>query len=78
MSYRLPFGKYKYRDLRDVPTEYLEWLTTLDDLTEPLATHVRQELDARSATTGSITVDITMIGELISTGLRSPSPEVSP
>jgi hypothetical protein len=43
----MPFGKFKGRDLRHVPDDYLEWLHFEIDLREPLKSAVRRELAAR-------------------------------
>jgi hypothetical protein len=46
---RLPFGKYKNRKLRDIPTSYLEWL--VNNLNESdfhqWAQAAKNELEAR-------------------------------
>lgn len=43
---RMPFGRYRGAALRDVPTDYLEWLSTRD-LYGWLAQAVRAELASR-------------------------------
>jgi hypothetical protein len=42
----MPFGKYRGRELPDVPDSYLYWLMTID-LREPLRLAVERELDRR-------------------------------
>ncbi len=45
---RMPFGRYKGDDLRELPEEYLRWLTSLPELREPLKSAVQTELDTRA------------------------------
>src|SRR4051812_11054109 len=42
----MPFGKYKFRDLEDLPSDYLSWLSTID-LRPALETAVLDEMDRR-------------------------------
>ena len=47
----LPFGKYVNREVREVPSDYLEWLMDEDwfcDQYEELAAEVEDELDVRT------------------------------
>jgi hypothetical protein len=46
MSYVMPFGKYKGRLVSDIPSSYLEWLTTID-LSDALQEAVVEELRLR-------------------------------
>lgn len=46
--YVMPFGKHKGVPIGDLPLPYLEWLAALDDLREPLASHVTHEFYRRS------------------------------
>lgn len=46
---KMPFGKFKGIYLHDLPDDYLEWLSGLDNLREPLLTWVQEEFDAREA-----------------------------
>lgn len=46
--YTMPFGKHKGVPIGDLPLPYLEWLAALDDLREPLASHVTHEFYKRS------------------------------
>ena len=46
MSYVMPFGKYKGRLVSDIPSSYLEWLTTID-LRDSLRKAVIEELQLR-------------------------------
>jgi hypothetical protein len=43
----MPFGKFRGRDLRDVPDSYLEWLIDNLNLDGWLLTAVRRELQSR-------------------------------
>jgi hypothetical protein len=42
----MPFGKFKGRDLRYVPDDYLDWLFEIE-LREPLKSAVRREISKR-------------------------------
>src|SRR5437867_1223030 len=42
----MPFGRHKGRPLDQLPTDYIEWLVTLD-LREPLRRHVTVEYERR-------------------------------
>src|SRR5262245_58657937 len=75
---RMPWGKYKFWDLRDVPSEYLKWCTAQDWIMEALGTEIRKELDARSANNANSIPDASMCDQLISTGLRSLSLKFHP
>jgi Putative quorum-sensing-regulated virulence factor len=44
---RMPFGKHEGKLLRDIPTGYLCWLTTLADLKPYLRDAVEAELERR-------------------------------
>jgi hypothetical protein len=39
---RMPFGKFRGERLEDLPYSYLEWLHELDDLHEPLRSHLNR------------------------------------
>jgi hypothetical protein len=54
----MPFGKYKNRPLAEVPSGYLEWLTTTE-LRDPLRASVVAELERRKAITSSTTSSTT-------------------
>jgi hypothetical protein len=41
----MPFGKYRGTQIRELPFNYLEWLTTLE-LLEPLQTRVQEEYES--------------------------------
>ncbi len=45
---RMTFGKYKGIPVRDIPSNYLEWLWFEVELREPLRTYVAIELQERS------------------------------
>jgi hypothetical protein len=44
----MPFGKHKGKFLRDIPTNYLEWLFRECNLRHPLLTAVQWELSSRA------------------------------
>ena len=47
MSTRLPFGRYRGRDIRNVPCDYLEWfLENVDSCSPALRRAIRELLDA--------------------------------
>ena len=46
--YTMPFGKHKGRPIATLPDSYLEWLTSLPDLREPLASEVAREIEWRA------------------------------
>jgi hypothetical protein len=48
-SRRMPFGCHKGKRLSDVPTNYLQWLTTLPDLKPQLRRDIEAELSQRDA-----------------------------
>lgn len=43
----MPFGKYKGSLLKDLPSDYLLWLGTRDDLRQPLLGAVLREMGRR-------------------------------
>ena len=43
----MPFGKYKHAPVDELPDTYLLWLLGLENLKEPLLSHVREEIGAR-------------------------------
>lgn len=46
MGYKMPFGKYRGRELSSLPRDYLEWLGEEErELREPLKTNVARLLD---------------------------------
>lgn len=40
-NYALPFGKYKGIKLKDVDTNYIDWLSTLPNLKPPVLTYIK-------------------------------------
>lgn len=45
---KMPFGRYKHMPIDDLPTEYLDWLRTLD-LREPLRSSVARIFQQRES-----------------------------
>jgi hypothetical protein len=68
----IPFGKYRGKQIKELPFNYLEWLTSIE-LLEPLRTCVKAEYDKRlydqSGWEGPI--DLRVIDDIISAGVRS-------
>jgi putative quorum-sensing-regulated virulence factor len=44
---QMPFGRFRGHDLEDLPDPYVLWLSSLDDLREPLASAVFEEAARR-------------------------------
>jgi len=68
---RIPFGKYRGAFINQLPTEYLEWLTTID-VREPLATKIKEEYERRLYDQSAIESPMTLrlVDEIISAGVR--------
>jgi hypothetical protein len=64
----MPFGKYRGRQVNELPFNYLEWLTTID-LLEPLQAYVNQEYAKRCR--GKDLIDLTAVDEIVSAGVRT-------
>jgi hypothetical protein len=45
----MPFGKHKHKLVSEIPTGYLEWLTTIDIEDPDLRWAIRHELQKREA-----------------------------
>ncbi len=45
---QMPFGKFKGRELADLPDDYVSWLLNID-LREPLASAIKREFSRRAA-----------------------------
>jgi hypothetical protein len=76
----MKFGKYKGRDLADVPDSYLRWLTSIE-LREPLKTHVEREVRRRRADDEAKHIPAplrTTALEIVARGFRSLSRERHP
>lgn len=78
MNERMLFGKYRGQLLVELPDSYLRWLVSLDDLREPLRSHVHAEWTRRESEDAGHTTtrpaacpDPTISAELISAGLHS-------
>ena len=44
---KMPFGAYKSSELKNVPTELLEYYSQWDDLKEPIKSHIISQLAVR-------------------------------
>ena len=61
MKLRIMFGQHKGSFVADLPDDYLQWLSTLADLREPLKSAVDAEIrhrDAASTSVGSLSVPV--------------------
>jgi len=69
----MPFGKFAGHDLEDLPTPYVVWLLTLDDLREPLASAVYAEAARRGLHREAPARSFvpTLVAELIDSGFRT-------
>ena len=67
----MPFGKYRGTQIRELPFNYLEWLTTLE-LLEPLQTRVQEEYEKRLYDQGREgAIDLSVVDEIVKAGVRS-------
>lgn len=71
----MPFGKYKGRELTEIPADYLYWLASLPDLRAPLKLALAAELRRRepsSSLLGSTPEDIVCVAkQIVSAGYRA-------
>ena len=49
---KMPFGKFKGFRIEDLPSDYLGWLSELDNLREPLRSAILQEIEERECQAG--------------------------
>jgi hypothetical protein len=63
----MPFGRYRGQPLSALPSDYLQWLLTLDDLREPLRSSIRDEVARRSGARP----DPRIVEDVIAAGQRS-------
>jgi hypothetical protein len=78
---KMPFGRFRGVPISDLPNDYLAWLSELEDLREPLASAVFQEVNNRRgedalSTAGGISIwidenDIPFAREIIDRGRRA-------
>src|ERR1700741_2977933 len=73
---RMPFGKFKGIPLCDLPDDYLEWLSQLDNLRQPLLSAVLDEIKNRELQEGDVALwldesDIPIAREIIDRGRRA-------
>ncbi len=68
---RMPFGKYRGELLEDLPTDYLEWLGSLQ-LREPLRSHVEAEHARRYAESTTVAFPhVGLANQIITAGYRA-------
>jgi hypothetical protein len=76
----MPFGKYRGTFISKLPLEYLDWLLDQDFVGEPLRSTLQREFDRRisSQERYDSEVDLSLIDELVSAGLRTLSKKYHP
>jgi hypothetical protein len=67
---KILFGKYKGTEIEELPSEYINWLVSLDDLREPLRSAIDREIARRERS--DIVSDILQMPKFI------PSHELKP
>jgi hypothetical protein len=86
---RMPFGKYRSREIIDVPSEYLEWLSARPDLWPHLRDAIAEELQARDYAARAQSRPPTpvsacpaelaeLVDELVATGFRTMAKKIHP
>jgi Putative quorum-sensing-regulated virulence factor len=73
---RMPFGKYRGRELGELPDDYVEWLSRLDNLREPLKSAIKTEWSTRiGAWPGTLVrlppAAVPIADELVTAGYRA-------
>jgi hypothetical protein len=76
----MPFGKYCGTPIDEIPFEYIEWLIDQDFLRQPLRSALEREFERRTCSQEchEKTVDVSLIDEIVSAGLRSLSKKYHP
>jgi len=75
---RMPFGKHKGRELRDLPNDYLAWLADRE-LREPLRSEVEAERARRCYTQETAEqYDRAVAARIVATGYRQLSKQLHP
>jgi hypothetical protein len=75
----MPFGRYRGELLKNLPFTYLEWLMSLDDLRQPLRSHLEEEYRRREfSQKAEPVIDPRIVDELVGAGLRSLSKKYHP
>jgi hypothetical protein len=76
----MPFGKHRGTPIDRLPLEYIDWLIDQDFLREPLRSTLEAEFERRaySQEQSEPDVDVSLIDELVSAGLRTLSKKYHP
>jgi len=77
----MPFGRYKGTLFTELPDAYLLWLSTLDNIRDPLRGCILEERDRRAqAQTQAppVPVDPALVERLIATGFKRLAMELHP
>jgi hypothetical protein len=70
-DFRMPFGKHKGTPVRDLPGDYLKWLSTIE-LRDPLASEVKKALSWRPVSV--VTANTTPSARSTLVDAATPSP----
>jgi hypothetical protein len=84
---RMPFGKYKGRLLRELPDQYLEWLSALNDLRPPLRQRIVDEQRRRKfegqwttppVAKSAVNPEPTLTAKIVEKGYRTLAKQIHP
>jgi uncharacterized protein (DUF3820 family) len=80
IAMRIPFGKYRGTPIDELPLQYIEWLIDQDFLRQPLRSALEAEFERRrySQQPDQPEVDLSLIDELVSAGVRTLSKKYHP
>jgi hypothetical protein len=75
----MPFGKYRGCFISELPLEYLDWLLDQEFIRNPLRSTLEREFEKRlHSQEPNNAIDISLIDELVSAGLRTLSKKYHP